>query len=310
MDGWFMEGSSKSGRFLERMEQELDWSPIQRRLEKMYPSRNGRPSHPPMAVFRMILLEHFYTMSDPQCEEQVRDRLSFRKFVGLGWNDPIPDETTLVRFRQRMIEYGVQNHLLEIVNRQLEQKGLIVKTATIVDATLVKAATRPPTREEQSQGEGKDPEASYTSKGGKSHYGYKAHVASDADHGMIRKATLTTASLHDHEGFEGVLPREQEIVYADKAYRSQKHEAFLAKRKTVSGIMEKGYRGKKLTRKQKRSNRWLARVRCGIEKIFGHWKRNLGYDRVRYLGIAKNELELTFKCLSWNLRRMVTVLEG
>src|SRR5580704_726369 len=122
--------------FLARLDQTLDWKPLEAALQAMYPASTGRPPCPPPLLFKMSLLQHCYGLSDPQCEELVGDRLSWRRFVGLSLSAAVPDETTLVRFRARLIEHGLQQQLLQQINAQLEQRGLILKTCTLVDATL------------------------------------------------------------------------------------------------------------------------------------------------------------------------------
>lgn len=296
IDGW-MVNQNKSNEFLERIEKEISFGRIHRELDKMYQSNLGRPSHPPMIVFRMILLQFFYNLSDPQIEDQVNDRLSFRKFVGLGMQEKVPDETSMVRFRQRLLEQGLEKKLLKIVNDQLAAKGLLLKKAKIVDASLIQAAPANPKNDE----EPKDPDAGYTRRKGQAFYGYKAHVASDADNGFVRKATLTSASVHDSQKFEEVLPDEQDSIFADKAYASEDREQDLARRNIASGIAYKAYRNLPLTAQRKKANQCFAAIRCRIEKIFGHWKRNVGYRRVRYIGLLKNELELQFRCIAYNL---------
>ncbi|MEM4360287.1 MAG: IS5 family transposase, partial [Candidatus Bilamarchaeaceae archaeon] len=169
--------------FLDKLDKVIDWKPIEEALWKMYPAKTGRPPYPVLVLFKMCILQHCYNLSDPQCEEQVRDRLSWRKFIGLGLQDAVPDETTLVRFRQRLQEHGLHEKLLGLINEQLEKKGLILKTCTLVDATLLQAARRPVCEKDGSvSGGGGDPDASYTVKNGKPHYGYKAHVAVDEAH--------------------------------------------------------------------------------------------------------------------------------
>src|SRR5580698_7384544 len=108
--------------FLERLEAALDWRPLETALQAMYPATTGRPPCPPLVLFKMSLLQHCYGLSDPQCEELVGDRLSWRRFVGLGLQDKVPDETTLVRFRQRLREEAHEGLLLQLVNRQLEER--------------------------------------------------------------------------------------------------------------------------------------------------------------------------------------------
>ena len=115
--------STVSNDFLEKLDRGLDWKPIETALHRMYPATTGHPPHPPLVLFKMSLLQHCYGLSDPQCEELVKDRPSWRRFVGLGLQDAVPDETTLVRFRQRLVQHGQQEKLLGLVNRQLEQRG-------------------------------------------------------------------------------------------------------------------------------------------------------------------------------------------
>jgi IS5 family transposase len=168
--------ATPTNHFLERLDRTLDWRPLEKALQAMYPSTTGRPPCAPLALFKMSLLQHCYGLSDPQCEEQIGDRLSWRRFVGLGLQDAVPDETTLVRFRQRRREHGLHETLLGLVNRQLQAKGLILKTCTLVDATLLAAARRAPAKEDKTGG---DDDAGYTVKHGQPHYGDKAHVAVD-----------------------------------------------------------------------------------------------------------------------------------
>ena len=290
--------------FLERLDAALDWQPLEKALQAMYPATTGRPPCPPLALFKMSLLQHCYGLSDPQCEELVRDRLSWRRFVGLGLHDPVPDETTLVRFRQRLVEHGLHEKLLPLVNRQLEQKGFILKTCTLVDATLLQAARRAPAKGDKSGG---DDDAGYTVKQGQPHYGYKAHVAADQTHTLIRQVTLTAAQVHDSQEFETVVRGDEEMVLADKAYWSEARGQWCREQGVANGILRKASRGETSPDWAVRLNQALSRVRCGIEKIFGWWKRSTGYRRVRYVGRDPNRLELEFKSVCWNLKRLVSL---
>lgn len=290
--------------FLDRLDVALDWKPIERALHALYPATTGRPPCPPLALFKMCLLQHCYGLSDPQCEELVADRVSWRRFVGLGLQDKVPDETTLVRFRQRLLQHGQQEKLLLLVNRQLEAKGLILKTCTLVDATLVQAARRAPAKEDK---EGGDGDAGYTVKQGQPHYGYKAHVAVDQTHTLIRHATLTAANVHDSREFETVVRGDEEMVLADKAYCSQARRQWCGDHGVANGILRRPSRGETLSRVELRINTLLSRVRCQIEKVFGWWKRSAGYRRVRYVGREPNRLELEFKCICWNLKRLANL---
>jgi transposase, IS5 family len=296
--------SAPANDFLQRLDAALDWKPIEKALQAMYPATTGRPPCPPLVLFKMSLLQHCYGLSDPQCEELVADRWSWRRFVGLGLQEKVPDETTLVRFRQRLLEHGQQEKLLLLVNRQLEEKGFILKTCTLVDATLLQAARRAPAKGDKTGGDG---EAGYTVKQGQPHYGYKAHVAVDQTHTLIRQATLTAANVHDSQEFDTVVQGDEEMVAADKAYWSAARCQWCGEQGIANGILRKPGRGEKLTAANLRMNALLSAIRCGIEKVFGWWKRSAGYRRVRYVGREPNRLELEFKCIGWNLKRLVTL---
>jgi IS5 family transposase len=290
--------------FLERLDTALDWRPIERALQAMYPATTGRPPCAPLALFKMSLLQHCYGWSDPQCEELVGDRLSWRRFVGLGLQDAVPDETTLVRLRQRLREHGLHEQWLALVNRQLQSKGLILKTGTLVDATRLQAARRAPAKDDPTGGDG---DAGYTVKAGQPHYGYKAHVAVDQSHTLIRQVTLTSASVHDSREFETVVTGDEEMVLADKAYWSRARSQWCGTHGVANGILEKAARGRALRPAAVRMNRLFGSIRCQIEKVFGWWKRSTGYRRVRYVGREANRLELEFKSICWNLKRLVNL---
>jgi len=287
--------------FLEKLDSALDWKPIERALQAMYPATTGRPPHAPLVLFKMSVLQHCYGLSDPQCEELVGDRLSWRRFAGLGLQDAVPDETTLVNFRKRLRHYGQQEKLLSLVNRQLQARGLILKTCTLVDATLLQAARRAPAKEDKTGGDG---DADYTVKAGQPHYGYKAHVAVDETHTLIRQVTLTAASVHDSQEFENVVQGDEPMVMADKAYWSKARSQWCGEHGVANGILRKAVRGEKLRDSAVRANRLFSSIRCKIEKVFGWWKRSTGYRRVRYVGREPNRLELEFKCICWNLKRL------
>ena len=296
--------SAPANEFLRRLDQALDWRPIEAALQAMYPATLGRPPQPPLVLFKMSLLQHCYGLSDPQCEELVADRCSWRRFVGLGLQDKVPDETTLVRFRQRLREHGLHEKLLAMVNRQLERRGLILKTCTLVDATLLQAARRAPAKDDKTSGDG---DAGYTVKGGQPHYGYKAHVAVDETNTLIRKVTLTSANVHDSREFDTVVRGDEEMVMADKAYWSKARSQWCGRHRIANGILRKPSRSQKLRPATVRVNRLFSSIRCKIEKVFGWWKRCAGYRRVRYVGREPNRLELEFKSICWNLKRLVSL---
>jgi transposase, IS5 family len=296
--------SAPANDFLEKLDGALDWRPLEATLQAMYPATTGRPPCAPLVLFKMSLLQHCYGLSDPQCEELVADRWSWRRFVGLGWQERVPDETTLVNFRKRLREHGLHEKLLALVNGQLQARGLILKTCTLVDATLLQAARRAPAKGDKTSGDG---DAGYTIKQGQPHYGYKAHVAVDETHTLIRQVTLTAANVHDSREFETVVKGDEAMVMADKAYWSRERSEWCGQRGVANGILRKPGRGEKLRPATVRANRLFSSIRCKIEKVFGWWKRSTGYRRVRYVGRDPNRLELEFKCVCWNLKRLVNL---
>lgn len=297
LDGW-VEIKGKRKRFLDAIDSLIDWKTIESKLNKLYASK-GRPSIPPLVVFKMLVIQHFYNLSDPGCEEAVNDSFSFRRFCGLGLAAKIPDETTLVRFRKRLVKNELHHKLLELLNECLRKHGLMVRKVTLVDATLIEASTKGPSKEEKPLEE----EASYTVKNKKVHFGYKAHVSTEAATGMIQKVEYTTAKVHDSQVFvqldTGDVP-----ISADKAYWSKERDEALGNR---SYLMIRGRRNNPLNEAETSYNKQASRIRGRIEKTFGYFKRTLGFRRARYRGICRGLLELQMKSICWNLRRAVSL---
>ena len=298
LEGWVPFKDNKRTRFLDKIDEIIDWKQIERKLQKLYADR-GRPSTPPLRVFKMLIIQHFYNLSDPACEESVNDSFAFRRFCGIALSESAPDETTLVRFRQRLMKKNLHIKLLDMVNECLEKHGLMVRKVTLVDASLIQAQTKGPKKGE----EGLEKEASYTIKNDKLHYGYKAHISSEAATGMIEKAEYTTAKLHDSQVFESLDPGDVPIA-ADKAYWSKARHEALGDR---SYLQIRGRKNHPLCELERAYNKQVGRIRGRIEKIFGHFKRSLGYRRARYRGLSPGLLELQMKSICWNLRRAVSL---
>jgi IS5 family transposase len=248
-------------------------------------------------------------LSDPQAEEQLKDRLSFQKFVQLDAHETVPDETTICRFRQRLIECGLHAELLGLLNTQLEARGYIIKRVTLVDATLVESSRKRPDAQAAREGRAPDADASYTRKYNQSFYGYKAHVSSDGAHQLIRAAVISTASQYDGEVLAEIAPADSEVVYADKAYDTKANQAWLRAHGIRNGILKKEAHHIQLTAADVAENQKKGLVRRQIERIFAHLKKWQHYRRVRYLGLAKNQLELTLKAVAYNLKRLAGILE-
>lgn len=296
-----------SNPVLETIAREVDFSEAERRIGTTY-SQGGRPACRVGVLLRMMILQHLYGLSDPQAEEQLKDRLSFQKFVQLDAHEAVPDETTICRFRQRLIECGLHEELLALLNHQLEARGYIVKRTTLVDATLVQSSRKRPDAQLARQGQAPDADARYTRKYHQSYYGYKAHVSSDGEHQLIRAAIISPANANDADWLERVAPPDSTSLYADKAYDTKANNAWLQARGIENQIIKKAAHHIKLTEQDQQDNQCKSRVRRNIERIFGHWKQWQHYRRVRYLGLARNQLELTLKAVAYNLKRLAGIL--
>ena len=193
------EGLGQNHR-LERISQIVDWERFEGLVADIYSAREGSPSYPPLTMVKALLLEQWYNLSDPEMEEALGDRISFRRFVGLGLQDDTPDHSTISRFRGALEERGLSERLFQELGEQLERLGLVLKQGTLMDATLVEAQVKKPP---MSAGRGAkspmDPDAEWSGgrPGRRSHFGYKAHVGVDAGSGLVRRAKLTSARVYE-----------------------------------------------------------------------------------------------------------------
>jgi IS5 family transposase len=289
---------------LDEVNAALNWKRFDALLHKVFKaSREGRPSYPPLVLFKVMLLQQWYGLSDPMAEEAIGDRLSFRRFLGLGLRDAVPDETTICRFRGRLAEKRLAERLLVELNRQLDGKGLLVKRGTLVDATLVAAQPRPPSKDDERSPV--DADADWTVKRGRPTYGYKLHVGVDQDSGLIRTAELTPASTHDSKVFEPLLSGDERAVYADKAYDAKARRKRLKARGVLDGILKQARRNRPLTDWERTWNRYLSALRSPVERVFGTLKRGYGFYRARYVGLARNRNHALLLVLAFNMRKAV-----
>jgi len=303
-----IEKRGASNPVLETITLVVDLTEAERRVAATY-SQGGRPACRVGVLLRIMILQHLYGLSDPQAEEQLKDRLSFQKFVQLSAHEAVPDETTICRFRQRLIECVLHEQLLELVNKQLEERGYIVKRTTLVDATLVESSRKRPNSKVAAEGLAPDADASYTRKYNRSFYGYKAHISSDGQHQLIRTAVVSTAKAQDAHLWERIAPTDTKEIYGDKAYDTKANKAWMRKRGIRNGVEKKGAHHIKLTAWDRRNNRRKQGVRRHIERIFAHLKKWQHYRRVRYLGLVRNQLELTLKAVAYNLKRLTGIMK-
>ena len=296
---------------LERIAHAVDWERFAALTAKVYAAREGRPSYPPLMMVKILLLEQWYSLSDPQMEEALQDRISFRRFVGLGLQDDTPDYSTISRFRTALEEHGLSARLFQELGRQLEAQGLVLKQGTLMDATLMEAQVKkPPMGAGPGAKSPTDPDADWTrsGRGRRPHFGYKVHIGVDAGTGLVRRAVLTSAKVAESEVADDLVCGDELAVYGDRAYESRKRRQWLKAQGIDDCIMHRSHKNQRaLPEWQKRRNQEIGPVRALVEKVFGTLKRSYGYRRVRYCGLRRNEVELWFKLMAYNMRKMVQV---
>jgi IS5 family transposase len=288
-------------------------------------SSAGRKPIDVMVMFRMLVLQSLYNLSDEQVEYHVRDRLSFTRFLRLGIEDSIPDGTTLWLFREALTKAGLIEKLFARFGQHLEAKGYIARGGQMVDATIVPVPKQRNGRDENedvkagktpeawqknpAKNRQKDKDARWTKKHGKSFYGYKNHVNADAKHKLIRQYDVTDASVHDSQTFDGLVNQANTSadVYADSAYRSAEAEAKLSLRGLRSRIHLRASRNHPLSKAQTNANRQKSKVRARIEHVFGAQQNSPGGRIVRTIGIARAKAKIGLQNLAYNIRRLVTL---
>ena len=292
-------------KVLAQIEAHVDWEPLRRRLEKLYrPQGPGRPAFPVITLFKVLLLQNLYHLSDPAAEEAISDRLSFRRFLGLNLDQPVPDHSTIHRFRDRIA--GQMDELFNLVTRQLEAQGLILKKGTLVDASLVPSSARQPGRGPTS---GFDQGASWTKQYNRSHYGYRAHLGVDQGSELIRQADLTTARVNDARRFQQMVSGDEAAVYADKAYFGRQRSAWLRQQGSADGIKQQLTTNRHLDRRAVRAfNYRVEQVRRAVEHVFGTLKRHYHFARCRYRTLTRNRCHFLLLCICYNLKRQNRLL--
>ena len=265
-----LEAISAKGDPLETIDAHVPWEEFRASIDAVTAtarderkSAAGRPGYDTVLKFKMVVLAALYNLSDEQLEIQVRDRLSFMRFLGLGLHDPVPDGTTIWLFREALVEAKLIDEPFALFEQHLAGKGYIARGGQIIDATIVSAPKQRNTREDNetvkagetpkgwkqkpAKNSQKDKDARWTKKHGRSYYGYKNHVGIDKTHKLIRKWDTTDASVHDSQKLDDILDANNtgRTVWADSAYRSAEIEAKLAAKSLKSRVHLKGVRGRR-----------------------------------------------------------------
>ena len=266
----------------------------------------GRPGYPVLVLFRAVLLQSLYGLSERELEEALGDRLSFKRFVGLSLEDATPDHTVLNRFRNQLVEQGLLEKLFGELDRQLENAGVILKRGTMLDATLIQAVSAPPKEDRPSN----DPDARFAKRQGKSGstFGYKAHVGVDEGSGLIRAVLTTPANVNDTTPADALIRGDEAVVWADAAYDTHARRARLKAEGKKPRIARRPNRHHpELPPRLKRYNLLIARRRAQVETTFATLKRRMRLTCIRYVGLIKATGQVLLASIAFNMRRWATI---
>ena len=320
----------KAGDPLKKIDEVVDWEVFRPLLEEARKkekrkSNAGAKGYDVVLLFKVLILQSLYNLSDEETEYQILDRYSFSRFVGIKASEKVPDATTLWRFREGLVKAKVVEKLFKRFDRFLGDNGYRARKGQIVDASIVRVPIQRNSREEnQKIKEGKekeiegwseakrrqkDTDARWTKKHGRSYFGYKNHVSVDVKNKFIRGYKVTSANIHDSQVFGELLDKgnSSKDVWADSAYRSGDNLEELKKRGYREHLQRKGNRHKKLSEREKLGNRTKSRIRSRIEHVFGVQAQKAGDLILRTIGIARARCKIGLRNLAYNIDRYGTL---
>jgi len=319
-----LEELSKNGDPLVRLKECVEWALFRNDLEiireKERKSPAGRKPFDVVLMFKILILQSLYNLSDDAVEYQIRDRLSFMRFLDLSLGDRVPDAKTIWLFREQLQEAGLVKRLFKRFDRYLRQHGFTAKKGQIVDASIVSVPIQRNSREENklikeggipedwnaAKRRQKDVTARWSARRHKHAYGYKNHISIDADKKIIRDYVVTEAAVHDSQVFGELLDETNTSrdVWADSAYRSGDNLTDLDARGYREHLQRKGCKHRKLTDWEKQGNRTRSKIRCRIEHVFGIQAQIAGNLILRTVGKARAEVKIGLRNLAYNMHRL------
>jgi len=302
---------------LEKIHKIVDWKEILQIVEVVdYTDKytGGAPHKDMLVKVKMLFLQYLYNLSNPELEDQVNDRLSFQKFVGIGFNTTIPDFSTIWRFKERLIEKGLNDKLFSSILKSLDDKSLLIKKGTIVDATIIESSNRPLSKKKREKLEKTpstqiDTEADSTSKRGKYYFGYKGHIGTDVGSKLIRKRDFSSARPHDSRFTDSLLSGDEKAIFGDSAYGNKKDKQECRKKDIFYGVLDKATRSKKLSNSQNKRNKKKSKVRSAVEHPFGYMKTKLNYTKAVAKTKLRNGFIFDMNCIIYNIFRANYLLE-
>jgi IS5 family transposase len=305
---------TRKREFLAQMERVVPWGDLVALIAPFAPEgKKGRPPFAVQTMLRIHFMQQWFTLSDPAMEEALHDVPLFREFAQLSWDQRLPDESTILRFRHLLEKHKLAEQILGVVGDMLISKGLLLKAGTVVDATLIAA----PSSTKNSSGE-RDPEMHQTKKGNQWYFGMKAHIGVDAESGLVHTVRGTAANVNDVVEGNSLLHGDESDVFADAGYQGA-HKRPDAKEEVTWHVAMRPGKRRALDRTQMidritdEAEKIKASIRAKVEHPFRVIKRQFGHVKVRYRGLAKNTAQLkTLFALSnlWMVRKKLLVLDG
>lgn len=305
----------------------IPWEEFRSSIEQIHTqerkSAAGRPPWDAVLIMKALVLSTLYNLSDDQLEYQIRDRLSFMRFLGLQLEDRVPDAKTLWRYREELTRRGVMQELFARFERYLQRQGYQARKGQIVDATIVPVPRQRNTRGENQQikaGETpeewqqqpeklrqKDVDARWAVKEGQHYYGYKNHLSVDVKHRFVRRYAVSAANEHDGQYLQALLDRRQRgaPVYADKAYRAIERVQALRQAGYIERLHYVGHKHRSLTQAQQQINRRRSSIRARVEHVFGFQQNSMGGKFLRCIGLARAQLRIGMMNLVYNFMRLI-----
>ena len=291
---------------LDRIGSLVKWYRFEKLLAGLNHDGPGHPGWPAPVLFKALLLQSLYGLSVRELEEALADRLSFRRFCGLSLEEGVPDHTVLNRFHGELVTRGLMEKLFCELDRQLEKAGVMLKRGTMLDATLIEAASAPgsdakPSRDGDAAFGGARKKGSFT-------FGYKAHVGVDEGSGLIRTVITTPANVNDTVPADRLIVGDETAVWGDGAYHTHAREAALKARGVKARLARRPNKHHPdLPPRLKRYNRLIARRRAAVETTFATLKNRMRLTRIRYVGLVKATAQVTLAAIAFNMRHWTAI---
>jgi transposase, IS5 family len=302
----------------------IDWELFRNTLESAFrkekKSSAGRKPYDAVMMFKGLILQHLYNLSDAELEFQIRDRLTFSRFVGMGIEQNVPDGNTFWDFREQLVRANVLDALFLDFDYLLDQQGFKAEKGQIVDASFIEAPRQRNSKDQNAkikQGETpedflecpaklsqKDLDARWAKKNNETHYGYKNHINIDNQHKLIRAFKVTSAEVHDSQVFvELLVDNADNRVWADSAYQSEDTDVALTSMGYQNCVHERAYRNSELTTRQHQNNKKKSKIRARVEHVFGTIKNSFDGGHVRVIGLSRTQCKMTLTNLVYNITR-------